>query len=72
MAPAKGSPADGRGDLLLAQYVSAFLPFDEMYESPDICPHTRALATRPPDEYGYISWRPKRVDPDPDCPVGVE
>ena len=42
-----------------------------MHENPDIYQHTRPLATRPPDEYGYVSWRPKRVNPDPELLVAL-
>ena len=66
MPPSQGSPAEGRRDLLLAQYVSSFERFDEMHENPEIYPHTRGLAIGVPDEYGYVSWRPKRLDPNPD------
>lgn len=66
MSASNSQNNESQNDLLLAQYVSSFERFDEMHENPDIYPHTRALATRAPDEYGYVRWRPRRVDPDPE------
>jgi hypothetical protein len=36
-----------------------------MSEFPDIYPITRALATSEPDEYGMVTWKPRKTEPEP-------
>jgi hypothetical protein len=59
------SPAEHRMDILLAQYVSVFEKLDEMKEYPDLQPTAAALAIGQADEFGMVSWRPRKTELEP-------
>jgi len=56
------APDELHKDLLISQYVSAFEKFDEMSVSPRIYPLAGPLAVGPPDDAGFVAWRPRRAE----------
>jgi hypothetical protein len=59
------SPAELRHDLLLSEYLACFEKFGELSEYSWMDPVVGALAVREPDENGRVTWRPRRIEPDP-------